>query len=99
MLVLMWDLGGGSQHGRGRVLRAEEVEVDVGEADVVPHLEDARLHIEDDYPFKYFCHIPRTALLGRRVSFQRIGASEELPSCSVLPPWLPLLLGLPQSGS
>ena len=45
MLVLMWDLGGGSQHGRGRVLRAEEVEVDVGEADVVPHLSDARLHI------------------------------------------------------
>ena len=38
MLVLMWDLGGGSQHGRGGVLRAEEVEVDVGEADVVPHL-------------------------------------------------------------
>merc|ERR1719219_2621135 len=33
------NLGGGSQHGRGRVLRAEEVEVDVGEADVVPHQE------------------------------------------------------------
>ena len=45
MLVLMWDLGGGSQHGRSGVLRAEEVEVDVGEADVVPHLEDARLHV------------------------------------------------------
>merc|ERR1711879_771377 len=33
------DLGCGVQHGRGCVLGAEEVEVDVGEADVVAHQE------------------------------------------------------------